>query len=114
MSLAPLYVAGGSLAVGYLMGWALRKVIDAIETVVALYLGATAFLVYTGVITINVAALVTLMERLTAWLYGVVTPVTQVLATGTVAVPLLIGLMLGLAKPPTYASGSVGSQYLEE
>lgn len=114
MSLAPLYVMGGSFAAGYLMGWALRKVIDAIETVVALYLGATAFFIYTGVITVNASALFSLLDRLAAWLYGVATPFTQFLATSTVAFPLLAGLMIGIAKPPTQSTSSIESPYLEK
>ncbi|MEM0459869.1 MAG: FUN14 domain-containing protein [Thermofilaceae archaeon] len=113
MSLEPLYVAGGSFAVGYLMGWAVKKIIDAVETVVALYLGATAFFIYTGVITVHVDALVALINKLASWLYGAVTPVTQLLATGTVAFPLMAGFFIGLAKPPLRASSGFSSPYLE-
>lgn len=108
-----LLVSAGSLGAGYLLGWATRKIVGVLETVVALYVGVTAVLVYTGVVTVNFAALVSLLGRLTE-LYRELEPaLAGVMAAGTTLVPFAAGFAIGFFRSPSAQSGVLESVYLE-
>ncbi|MEZ0346470.1 MAG: FUN14 domain-containing protein [Infirmifilum sp.] len=110
-----LAVATGSAGAGYILGWALRKLIGVLETVVALYVGATAVLVYVGVLSVNVSALTSLLSRLTSLFSEYAPQVASLLASSATLGPFAIGFALGFFKPHATASeGSFDSPYLEE
>lgn len=110
-----LLISAGSLGSGYLLGWATRKIISVIETVLALYVGITAVLVYTGVVSINFAALVALMGKVVE-LYRELEPsLAGLMAAGTTVVPFAAGFALGFFRAPsaTASASAYCGDYLE-
>ncbi|MEZ0394541.1 MAG: hypothetical protein ABWK00_05835 [Desulfurococcaceae archaeon] len=110
-----LAVAAGSAGAGYLLGWAVRRLLGVLETVVALYVGATAVLVYLGVLSVNVSALLSLISRLVSLFSEYAPQAAAFLASSAVLGPFTIGFALGFFRPQTTASAAaVRSPYLED
>ncbi|MGC8987649.1 FUN14 domain-containing protein [Infirmifilum sp.] len=105
-----------SFGAGYAVGWALRRVVSVIETVVALYIAATAVLVYAGVVTVNFNALINMLEGIGSWLTNTVGTSAVVAALGVLGVPFSAGVVTGFmrARMPAFSATRYNSPFLSD
>jgi uncharacterized membrane protein (Fun14 family) len=104
-----LTVVGG-FSFGYVIGWAIKKMMGVIEAFAAFEVLVLGFLAATGVITINPQAALSLIGWLSEKIFGAITPDVLVTALGTVTVPAVAGMFVGLI----YSSRSLARHYFED
>ena len=91
-----LATAGSALAAGWVLGYMLRKALNAVFTVAGLFLMGVMGLSALGVVSINWDRLFALLSGLAEWMFGMTTEVGQALVASTFGIPALAGFVLGL------------------
>lgn len=104
-----LTVVGG-FSFGYVVGWAIKKMMGVIEAFAAFEVLVLGFLAATGVITINPQAALSLVGWLSEKIFGAISPDMLVTALGTVTVPAVAGMFVGLI----YSSRSLARHDFED
>jgi uncharacterized membrane protein (Fun14 family) len=86
----------GGFSFGYIIGWAIRKMIGVIEAFAAFEVLILGFLAATGVITFNPQAALALIGWLSQRIFGAISLDTLVTAFGAVTIPTVAGMLFGL------------------
>jgi uncharacterized membrane protein (Fun14 family) len=87
----------GGFSFGYVIGWAIKKMVGVIEAFVAFEVLVLGFLAATGVITFNPQAALELIGWFSQKIFGVISLDTLVTTFGTITIPVMAGMFFGLA-----------------
>ncbi|MCI4408908.1 MAG: hypothetical protein JHC26_07430 [Thermofilum sp.] len=90
-----LTVVGG-FSFGYVVGWAIKKMVGVIEAFAAFEVLIFGFLATTGVITFNPQAALSLIGWFSQKIFGAISLDTLVTTFGTVTIPTVAGTLFGL------------------
>jgi uncharacterized membrane protein (Fun14 family) len=90
-----LTVVGG-FSFGYVIGWAIKKMVGVIEAFAAFEVLILGFLAATGVITFNPEAALALIGWFSQKIFGAISLDTLVTTFGAVTIPTLAGMFYGL------------------
>jgi uncharacterized membrane protein (Fun14 family) len=90
-----LTVVGG-FSFGYVIGWAIKRMIGVIEAFAAFEVLILGFLAATGVITFNPQAALALIGWLSQKIFGAISLDTLVTTFGTITIPMVAGMFFGL------------------
>lgn len=103
----------GSLSMGYVVGWALKKMVAVLEYVAALVVllfGGAAML---GIITVNLHAAAYWLGWLADKVFGAVTADTLASVAASLGVPFLVGVAVGLSRSPARAAEPPETEWVE-
>ncbi|WP_288005804.1 hypothetical protein [Thermofilum sp.] len=90
-----LTVVGG-FSFGYVIGWAIKKMVGVIEAFAAFEVLILGFLAATGVITFNPQAALALIGWFSQKIFGAISLDTLVTTFGTITIPMVTGTFFGL------------------
>jgi len=90
-----LTVVGG-FSFGYVVGWAIKKMVGVIEAFAAFEVLIFGFLAATGVITFNPQAALALLGWFSQKIFGAISLDALVTTFGTVTIPTVAGMLFGL------------------
>jgi uncharacterized membrane protein (Fun14 family) len=91
-----LTVVGG-FSFGYVIGWAIKKMVGVIEAFAAFEVLILGFLAATGVITFNPQAALALIGWFSQKIFGAISLDTLATTFGTITIPMVAGTFFGLA-----------------
>lgn len=90
-----LTVVGG-FSFGYVIGWAIKKMIGVIEAFAAFEVLILGFLATTGVITFNPQAALALIGWFSEKIFGAISLDALITTFGTVTIPTVAGMFFGM------------------